>query len=126
MHTQKPRNPVLGARMHVPASCTRTSQCVWRVQVIPDIRQRTELELVGTPLTHQHYLRRYKGTYGPAISAKSSSFPRATTPVPGLLGCGDSYLPGIGVPAAAASGMIAANTLVSVPEQMKLLMKMNV
>lgn len=96
------------------------------VQVIPDVRERTELELVGTPLTHQRYLRRYKGTYGPAISAAQSSFPRATTPVPGLLGCGDSYLPGIGVPAAAASGMIAANTLVPVPEHFKLLTQLSI
>lgn len=96
------------------------------VQVIPDVRERTELELVGTPMTHQRYLRRYKGTYGPAISAANSSFPSATTPVPGLLGCGDSYLPGIGVPAAAASGMIAANTLVSVPKHFDLISKMNV
>ena len=89
--------------------------------MIPDIRERTELELVGTPLTHSRYLRRYKGTYGPAISARKSTFPGAGTPIPGLYGCGDSYMPGIGVPAAAASGMIAANTLVSVPEHLKLL-----
>ena len=31
--------------------------------------------------------------------------------MPGLLHCGDSTFPGIGVPSAAASGMNAANTL---------------
>ncbi len=55
--------------------------------------------------------RRYKGTYGPAISARTGSFPGPATPLPGLYRCGDSCQPGIGVPAAAASGMIAANTL---------------
>lgn len=35
--------------------------------------------------------------------------------------CGDSCAPGIGVPAAAASGMIAANTLSSVRSQLALL-----
>ena len=55
--------------------------------------------------------RRYKGTYGPAISARSATFPGASTPLPGLYRCGDSCQPGIGVPAAAASGMITANTL---------------
>jgi hypothetical protein len=35
--------------------------------------------------------------------------------------CGDSCAPGIGVPAAAASGMIAANTLSSVKSQLALL-----
>ncbi len=39
----------------------------------------------------------------------------------GLLCCGDSTFPGIGVPAVAASGQIAANTLVSVFDHWKLL-----
>ena len=33
-------------------------------KVIPDIRKRVALELIGTPLTHAGYLRRYQGTYG--------------------------------------------------------------
>jgi phytoene dehydrogenase-like protein len=62
------------------------SQCLWRAleRVIPDIRARAELVQVGTPLTHQRFLRRYKGTYGPAISAREGSFPGPQTPVPGL------------------------------------------
>lgn len=36
------------------------------------------------------------------------------TPVPGLMVCGDSTFPGIGLPAVAASGAIAANTLAPV------------
>jgi phytoene dehydrogenase-like protein len=91
------------------------------LQVIPDIRERTELELIGSPLTHQRYLRRHRGTYGPAISARTGSFPGPATSLPGLYGCGDSYMPGIGVPAAAASGMIAANTLVSLPKHLSML-----
>lgn len=91
------------------------------MQIIPDIRERTELEMIGTPLTHARYLRRHKGTYGPGISAREATFPGPATPIPGLYGCGDSYMPGIGVPAAAASGMIAANTLVSVPAHFKML-----
>ncbi|PSC69857.1 carotene isomerase [Micractinium conductrix] len=99
------------------------SQCLWKAleQVIPDVRSRAELALVGTPLTHQRFLRRYKGTYGPAISAATGAFPGAGTPLPGLYRCGDSCQPGIGVPAAAASGMIAANTLSSVWDHWKLL-----
>ena len=45
----------------------------------------------------------------------------AGTPIPGLYACGDSCMPGIGVPAAAASGMIAANTLAPVWSHLKLL-----
>ena len=65
--------------------------------------------------------RRYKGTYGPAISAANGSFPGPGTTLPGLYRCGDSCQPGIGVPAAAASGMIAANTLAPVLSHLQLL-----
>ena len=82
-------------------------------RVIPDIRQRITLELIGTPLTHARFLRRYQGTYGPAIVAGKGSFPGPKTPIPGLYRVGDSTMPGIGVPAVAASGVICANTLVS-------------
>ena len=64
---------------------------------------------------------RSKGTYGAAISAATGSFPGPQTPIKGLYRCGDSTQPGIGVPAAAASGMICANTLVPVWEHLGLL-----
>lgn len=57
----------------------------------------------------------------PAISASNSAFPGPGTPLPGLYRCGDSCAPGIGVPAAAASGMIAANTLTPVWSHWQLL-----
>ncbi|AFZ01954.1 phytoene desaturase family protein [Calothrix sp. PCC 6303] len=82
-------------------------------KVIPDIRERVTLELIGTPLTHAHYLRRYKGTYGAAIPANQGMFPSTHTPISGLYRVGDSTIPGIGVPAVAASGILCANTLVS-------------
>jgi carotene isomerase len=85
-------------------------------RVIPDIRQRIVLELIGTPLTHAYYLRRYKGTYGPAIAAGKGMFPSCQTPISGLYRVGDSTMPGIGVPAVAASGILCANTLVT-PQQ---------
>ncbi len=81
-------------------------------RVIPDIRERVVLELIGTPLTHQRFLRRHQGTYGPAIAAGAGTFPSCKTPVKGLLRVGDSTLPGIGVPAVAASGILCANSLV--------------
>jgi carotene isomerase len=85
-------------------------------RVIPNVRDRVELELIGTPLTHAHYLRRYQGTYGAAIAAGEGMFPSCQTPIPGLYRVGDSTTPGIGVPAVAASGILCANTLVR-PEQ---------
>lgn len=83
-------------------------------RVIPDVRSRITLELIGTPLTHAHYLRRHKGTYGPAIAADQGLFSTCYTPIQGLYRVGDSTLPGIGVPAVAASGILCANTLKSI------------
>lgn len=80
-------------------------------KIIPDIRDRIVLELIGTPLTHQRYLRRYRGTYGPGIPAGKGLFPSCHTPISGLYRVGDSTLPGIGVPAVAASGIFCANTI---------------
>ncbi|MGF1535185.1 MAG: phytoene desaturase family protein [Elainellaceae cyanobacterium] len=93
-------------------------------RVIPDVRSRIVLELSGTPLTHAHYLRRHQGTYGPAIAAQDGLFPNFHTPVRGLYRVGDSTLPGIGVPAVAASGILCANSLVSPQDTAALLDKL--
>ncbi len=85
-------------------------------RVIPDLRDRVVLETTGTPLTHAHYLRRERGTYGAAIAAGKGMFPSTHTPIRGLYRVGDTTMPGIGVPAVAASGILCANTLVA-PQQ---------
>ncbi|MDJ0647827.1 MAG: NAD(P)/FAD-dependent oxidoreductase [Xenococcaceae cyanobacterium MO_188.B19] len=99
------------------------SQVMWQAleRVIPDIRSRCEVTLVGTPLTHKRFLRRHRGSYGPAIEAGKALFPGANTPIPGLFCCGDSTFPGIGLPAVAASGAIAANTLVPIDKHLQML-----
>lgn len=84
-------------------------------------RDKCEVKLVGTPLTHQRFLRRNRGTYGPAIEAGKNTFPGHSTPISQLYCCGDSTFPGIGVPAVAASGAIVANSLVSVSQHSQLL-----
>ncbi|KAF3885307.1 MULTISPECIES: phytoene desaturase family protein [Nostocales] len=100
------------------------AQALYRAleRIIPNIRERVVLELIGTPLTHAYYLRRYRGTYGPAIEAGKGMFPGPQTPIPGLYRVGDSTMPGIGVPAVAASGILCANTLV-MPRQTQELLK---
>ncbi|MEM8544272.1 MAG: NAD(P)/FAD-dependent oxidoreductase [Cyanobacteria bacterium P01_H01_bin.119] len=90
-------------------------------RIIPDIRDRCEVTMVGTPLTHERFLRRHRGTYGPAIRAGQALFPGSPTPLAGLYCCGDSTFPGIGLPAVAASGMITANTLAPVGQHLELL-----
>eukprot|EP00793_Prasinoderma_coloniale_P005753 PRCOL_00004227-RA len=110
----------------------KRSQVLWEAleRIIPDIRERVDVDILGSPLTHERFLRRYRGTYGPALAAgrerylpqvAKMPFPGVKTPIPGLLRCGDSCFPGIGVPAAAASGYLAANSLVSVPQQLGLI-----
>lgn len=101
------------------------SRYLWTVleTVLPDIRSRADHVQVGTPLTHERFLRRHEGSYGPAIVAGEASFPFPGTPIGGLLCCGDSCFPGIGVPAVAGSGILAANSvgLGSLSGQLKVL-----
>lgn len=99
------------------------AEVMWQAleRIIPDIRDRSEVTLVGTPLTHERYLRRHRGSYGPAIQAGKQLFPGPNTSIPGLMCCGDSTFPGIGLPAVAASGAIAANTLAPLHQHLEML-----
>ncbi len=94
-------------------------------RVIPDVRDRVTLELIGSPVTHARFLRRYRGTYGPAIAAGEGLFPNCYTPIRGLYRVGDSTMPGIGVPAVAASGILCANSLVAPQTTARLLTQLN-
>jgi phytoene dehydrogenase-like protein len=89
---------------------------------IPDVRSRVKLSLSGSPITHERFNRRYKGTFGPAFRAGQEKFPYPKFPeIEGLYLCGDSRFPGIGVPAVAVSGAIAASSTVSVAEHLQML-----
>ena len=90
-------------------------------RVLPDWRQRLVIELQGTPLTHRHYLRTHRGSYGPAWPADRGRFPGGTTPIEGLVLCGGGVFPGIGVPPVAVSGAMAAHRFVSARRQRQLL-----
>ncbi len=99
------------------------AEVMWKAleRIIPDIRSRCELTLVGTPLTHERFLRRHQGTYGPGVWAGQGILLGPKTPLTGLLCCGDSSFPGIGLPAVAASGMIAANAIAPLAKHRALL-----
>ena len=43
-------------------------------RIIPDIRARVEVEIYASPLTHARFLRRHRGTYGPALKAGGKLF----------------------------------------------------
>jgi phytoene dehydrogenase-like protein len=95
-------------------------------EYIPNARDRAVPGTVqiGTPLTHERFLRRTRGTYGPRVEVGAGqTLPGHKTPLPGFYMVGDFTFPGIGVPATAASGAIAANTLVSVFDHLAMLDK---
>jgi phytoene dehydrogenase-like protein len=94
-------------------------------EYVPDARTRAVPGTVqiGTPLTHERFLRRSRGAYGARVEAGKHTLPGHKTPLDGLLLCGDYTFPGIGVPAAAASGAVTANTLVSLPKHFEMLGK---
>ena len=77
---------------------------------IDEIKKRSDVALIGTPLTHERFNRRYKGTYGASWGSMIAS---PETPLTSLYLAGDSCFPGIGVPAVALSGAIACNTMIN-------------
>lgn len=96
--------------------------------VVPDLENRLKqmgsIVKLGSPLTHERFNRRYKGTYGAAIDAGNAEFEWPSDfPIEGLKRCSDSAFPGIGVPSSAAAGLIAANELVSVRDHIALINK---
>ncbi len=86
-------------------------------KLIPDIKDRIEIQLLGTPLTHRIFTNTSNGSYGPAISANKSLFPSGKTPIKNLYLCGSSTFPGIGVPPVAASGALAAYSILGIKLQ---------
>ena len=93
---------------------------LWRAveSVIPDARDRVILDLTGSPLTHESFLRRPRGTYG---SATEDYLKDGSTPYERLVLAGDGVFPGIGIPSVALSGASAANSLVDVWQQWRCL-----
>ena len=63
------------------------------------------------PLTHQRFLNTENGSYGLALSPAQGLSPGNETLIKKLLICGASTFPGIGIPAVAASGALAANRI---------------
>ncbi len=89
---------------------------LWRAieSIIPDARNRTVLALIGSPLTHERFLRRPYGTYGAAFE---DCLIDGSTPISNLILAGDGVFPGIGIPAVALSGASAANGMVGILNQ---------
>ena len=100
------------------------AQVLWRAveSIIPTARDRVLLELIGSPLTHERFLRRPQGTYG---SATEDYLKDGATPIANLVLAGDGVFPGIGLPAVAISGASAANSLVNPWQHLQCLQRLD-
>lgn len=100
------------------------ADALWRAleAVIPGVRNRAVMAEIGSPMTHERFLRRPRGTYG---SATESYLKDGSTPIRNFLLAGDGIFPGIGLPAVAISGAGAANGLVAVTDHWKCLDSLN-
>ena len=78
---------------------------------MPGLSKAIELKVLATPLTHERYLNRYKGSYGPLLKPGQNILqkPQNTTPVKNLFAVGDSTFPGQGVIAVTYSGVSCAS-----------------
>ncbi|XP_078430823.1 carotenoid isomerase [Wolffia australiana] len=81
-------------------------------KLFPGLKSSIVFEEVGSPRTHQRYLARDGGTYGPMprqIPMGLLGMPFNTTEIEGLYCVGDSCFPGQGVIAVAFSGIMCAH-----------------
>lgn len=80
-------------------------------QILPGLSKAVELKVLASPLTHERYLNRFKGSYGPLLREGQNILqkPQNTTPVRNLYAVGDSTFPGQGVIAVTYSGVSCAS-----------------
>jgi len=81
-------------------------------RVIPDINQRADLLMPGTPVTFQHFTRRAWGWVGgfPQTNLFQAWGPRLAS---GLWIVGDTIFPGQSVPAVMLGGLRVAQTIIA-------------
>jgi len=90
----------------------RTRELLQRLEsLMPGISRGCELTLSATPFTHQRYLNRHNGSYGPLLRPGQNILtkPQNATPVRNLYLAGDSTFPGQGVIAVTYSGVSCAS-----------------
>ena len=80
-------------------------------KILPGLSNAIELKVLATPLTHQRYLNRFKGSYGPLLKPGQNILqkPQNTTQIKNLFAVGDSTFPGQGVIAVTYSGISCAS-----------------
>lgn len=87
-------------------------------RIIPNAKDIAVVTMTGSPLTHERFLGVSRGSYGPVIDAAKglqATLPGQVSPVAdNLYLVGQTVFPGVGVPAVAASGWLAANSMTDI------------
>ncbi|NTU58892.1 MAG: FAD-dependent oxidoreductase [Chlorobiaceae bacterium] len=80
-------------------------------KILPGLQDAVELMVTATPQTHERYLNRWDGSYGPLLKPGQNVLrkPQNRTPVRNLFAAGDSTFPGQGVIAVTYSGVSCAS-----------------
>ena len=80
-------------------------------KILPGLSDAVELRVLATPLTHERYLNRFRGSYGPLLHPGQNVLlkPQNRTAVTNLYAAGDSTFPGQGVIAVTYSGVSCAS-----------------
>ena len=80
-------------------------------RILPGLQSAVELMITATPRTHERYLSRWDGSYGPLLKPGQNVLrkPQNRTPVRDLFAAGDSTFPGQGVIAVTYSGVSCAS-----------------
>ena len=80
-------------------------------KILPGLQGAVELMVTATPQTHERFLNRWEGSYGPLLIPGQNVLrkPQNRTPVKNLFAAGDSTFPGQGVIAVTYSGVSCAS-----------------
>jgi prolycopene isomerase len=103
-----------GSARYREAKESLASSVISRMErILPGLSKAVELKVLASPLTHERYLNRYKGSYGPLLKPGQNILqkPQNTTPVKNLFAVGDSTFPGQGVIAVTYSGVSCASMI---------------
>ena len=100
-HYERGSSAYLAAKEDVAATIIARTE-----SILPGLSKAIELKILATPLTHERYLNRSKGSYGPLLKPGQNILqkPQNTTAIKNLYAAGDSSFPGQGVIAVTYSG----------------------
>ncbi|ACF13725.1 FAD dependent oxidoreductase [Chloroherpeton thalassium ATCC 35110] len=99
---------------YLAAKEAQANQLIRRTErLLPGLSDAIDLKLIASPHTHERYLSRYLGSYGPLLRKGQYVLekPQNFTPVRNLYHVGDSCFPGQGVIAVTYSGVSCANLI---------------